>query len=260
LKKQQKNIGNLKIFQTLITVNNRRLKNFQINNPHLTDVQITKGVPEEHIPSKELVNKRIVTKRFIEYRQTYPKGSVGNLYSIFNFLKKCSEEEIFILVFEDDAIIHPNLYEFIIYSWETIKVKDYICFGTNTDSFLQFLDPQNNLSFISFEDSFKYPNINQIRNYFKLYNYKKINLKKIILGFGTSCFLVSPKGAKKILNLLFPLDLIPINSIAHSKIIYTCSFDRGLNNIFNNLDAYLAYPFMSISPNDNNKDIPSTDS
>ena len=95
-------------------------------------------------------------------------------------------------------------------------------FGLTTNSFIQIKSPEG-LQFSNIYFDPAHPNPDWIKSVFQQTDIKKINFNKLILGFGTWSYYVSPNGAQKLTELIFPLSLqkteIPLINCGQSRII-----------------------------------------
>ena len=108
------------------------------------------------------------------------------------------------LVLEDDCYTHPQIQEFILSNEKILSACDICYFGLHTNSVIELVNPQGmQFSNIYFNPS--YPDPGWIKNAFSKTDIKNIIFNKLIKGFGTWSYYVTPKGAEKLLNLIFPL-------------------------------------------------------
>lgn len=231
----------------LISISQERTEEFGLRNPHIKIDNFSFGIKEEELNEEDLY--LIATKDLVKLAKKIP-GSLGNAHSIFWILKECISEDVHYLIMEDDTQIHPNFNEFIINSWEIIKNLDLLLLGGNTNSPITFeIINGMPLSGLFLEEKDKHPSYEQINKIFSKSSIKDIKTYKLNNVFGSHAWIVSPKGAKKLIKDCFPLNVQPINVPLFVNSLIGISFDRRWNSILGILNARICIPFLALTPN-----------
>ena len=233
----------------LISISQERTEAFGLRNPHIKIDNFSFGTREEELKEEEI--NLIATKALTELAKKVP-GSIGNAHSIFVILKECISEDVHYLILEDDTQIHPNIHEFIINKWEIIKKLDVLLLGGNTNSPITF-EMLNGmpLSGVFLEEKDKHPSYQRINKIFSKSLIQDIKTYKLKNIFGSHAWIVSPQGAKKLIQNCFPLDIQPINVPLFFNSLSGISFDRRWNSILGIIDARICIPFLALTPNIN---------
>ena len=95
----------------------------------------------------------------------------------------------------------------------------------------------------------KYPDYEWIHNSLARTDWRLVQNWKLINGFGLCCYFITPKGAKKLLNLVFPLTVQKTHIPAFNITVPGISVDKRLNAFYPEVDARIAIPFLAFSPN-----------
>jgi GR25 family glycosyltransferase involved in LPS biosynthesis len=149
------------------------------------------------------------------------------------------------LILEDDVWTHPGLPAAI----ARIDFDfDIIFFGVNTDTILVTVSPENVREFSNFED--RYPPPERIQHILARTDPSRLAYRRMLNGFGMCCYLVSPQGAAKIAQQIFPLrlDSVGIEGMPGVSVRGT-SIDRRMNALLPALRGYVARPFLAWTPN-----------
>ena len=231
----------------LISISRERTQEFELRNPHIKIDNFSFGIKEEELKEEEI--DLIATKAITKLAKKVP-GSIGNAHSIFCILKECISEDIHYLILEDDTQIHPNINEFIINDWEMIKKLDVLLLGGNTNSPITF-EILNGmpLSGVFSGKKDKHPSYERINKIFSKTLIQDIKTYKLNNIFGSHAWIVSPRGAKKLIKNCFPLDIQPINIPLFLKSLSGISFDRRWNSTLGIIDARICIPFLALTPN-----------
>lgn len=204
-----------------------RLKNFKLINDHMK-FEVFDAIDGEKLTPAH----------------GYPKNALGNAKSHFELWKKCASGTDSYLICEDDAEIHRN-FESMIQKFP--KNYDFICFGWNFDADLwistePFLSPVK----MSFDqDSMRLNKKSYLENSFIC------NLFKLHLFNGTFCYLISPFGASKFLEICFPLKQNINLQITSSYIVNLTptALDMAMSEAYQETNSYVCFPPIAISEN-----------
>lgn len=239
-------------------INSGRYKKFLKNNSHL-EIRAFEAILGKNLSHDEILNQNLATSQLISHKGLFSSGAIGCGASHRAIWKYCIEEQKNLLVLEDDCYTHPKIMEYIRSNKKTLDACDICYFGLHTNSVIKLKSPEG-LQFSSIYFDPSYPDPEWIRTYFHKTDLKKINLNKLIIGFGTWAYYLTPKGASKLDDLVFPLSLkttpIPLIDCGRTKDIICTSIDRSACSIYEKIDALITYPFLA---HNTNKDISTTE-
>lgn len=182
----------------------------------------------------------------------FSAGSYGCALSHFKLWEKCIELNEPIIICEDDAILHPLLHE-LTQKFMNDDV-DFIHFGCNYDSIVDVeLSTHHRLiscfsnSIITEKDIDEFKSSHTDTHFFKLRN-----------SFGMMCYLITPKGAKKLLSIdnIRELRWKSLYIPGLNRSINTYTLDCLLNYYYSKNDecepinVYITLPPLAITQND----------
>ena len=148
---------------------------------------------------------------------------------------------------EDDCYTHPEINEFIAKNLETLMSADICLFGINTDSILQSKSSFD-LSRISLFNP-KHPSQDWIHTALLKTKIRNVEMHKLEKTFGLCSYFISPKGAQKLNEAIFPLSLKTTNIPLIAEEMPAISIDRSGCAIYSQLDALVCEPFLAYTPN-----------
>jgi hypothetical protein len=148
---------------------------------------------------------------------------------------------------EDDCHTHPEINEFIAEKLERLMSADICFFGINTDSILQSVS-SSNLSRLSLFNP-KHPSPDWIRAALSKTDIHNVEMHKLEKAFGYSAYFISPKGARRLNTMIFPLSLKTTDIPLITKKMAAISIDRSGCSIYSQLDALVCEPFLAYTPN-----------
>ncbi len=228
-----------------LDVRGRRFKLFQENNQHL-DFEAYTGVRGAEISFAERIYQRLMSPEAIAAKLA-TDGEVGCAASHKRLWEKAATSRHGLLILEDDAATHPELSAYIEKNRDRIAQSDVFLFCVNTDSVLGVEQPSSLRQACVFEP--KYPDYEWIHNSLARTDWQLVQNWKLINGFGLCCYFITPKGAKKLLNLIFPLTVQKTHIQTFNITVPGISIDKRLNAFYAELDARISIPFLAFSPN-----------
>ena len=229
----------------------KRYKTFIENNSHLKinpfDARIGQNLTKEQI-----LEENLATLDFISHDTFFSYGAIGCAASHKTIWEKSRSTKKEFLVFEDDCYTHPQIGEFIKENTKTLNKCDICFFGLTTNSVVEIQSPQGiKFSKIYFDPP--YPKPEWINNAFSNTSIKNVTFNKFLTGFGYWAYYVTPKGAEKLINLIFPLSLkttkIPLIRSGKAANMPCISIDRSGCAIYRDIDALMTYPFLAYNQN-----------
>lgn len=236
---------NVETYVITLDRESRRFKEFERNNGHL-NYKIFQGIYGADLSLADCVYEGLMTPECLATKFA-TKGEIGCAASHKKLWEIAASSKDGILILEDDAATHPKILDYIAHRHAEIIAADIFLFSINTDSILEVEAP-NGLRQVTIFDP-KYPDYNWINAALSKTDIDETQIWRLIKGFGMCCYFLSPKGARQILNLVFPLTLerthIPLLNISVPGI----NVDKRLIAFYETLDAFITIPFLAWSPN-----------
>lgn len=230
-----------------------RYKTFIENNSHL-DINPFQAIIGKNLTKQKILEEKIATLDLISHDTFFSYGAFGCAASHKAIWEESRRTKKEFLVFEDDCYTHPQIGEFIKDNSKTLKSCDICFFGLTTNSVVEVLSPQG-IQFSKIYFNPAYPNPDWIKNAFSKTSIKKIMFNKFLTGFGYWAYYVTPKGADKLIDLIFPLSLkttkIPLIRSGQTADMPCISIDRAGCAVYKQIDALMTYPFLAYNQNTN---------
>ena len=119
------------------------------------------------------------------------------------------------VVLEDDVITHPGLGKFAAALATSAPRLEWAAFAVNTDSVLIAQSPQGYVQTMKFQD--KHPPPQRIAALLKRTRIVDVKLWRLLRGFGSAAYYVSPAGARKLLASVLPMrsDTVPVPTLGN---------------------------------------------
>jgi glycosyl transferase, family 25 len=173
-------------------------------------------------------------------------GAVGCAASHFRIWMQTVESGVSALVFEDDAIIRDDISERLGLLLPTLKDWDYITLGYNTDSILDLELAPGMKSMMMFLP--KYPDGESAAAFQR--STAQVAAMKLNNCFGTPGYVVSPEGARKLLQLCFPMDNRTYPVPALNRTLAAVGVDGVMNTIYSSIQAFACFAPLVVPKND----------
>jgi len=201
------------------------------------------GIDGTSLSIPELVDRGLIDPTAM----SWPLGQLGCAISHIRCHIYCLQTGRNLVVFEDDAF-PANNWESILQSMLHLAPADWdlLLLGWNLDSCLQFELSKGMSSTSLFNPC--YPDARMIENLLSSVDQRLwLRLQK---GFGLSGYVISPRGAARLLEWSLPLRTMPINF--NNLPQRNCfSLDGELNNLYPKINAWVCFPPLILA--DNNK-------
>lgn len=171
----------------------------------------------------------------------YSKGAIGCALSHLNLWKKCIEINKPILIMEDDVIVSADFTTHLDTVMRMLPVDwDILQLSYNFDTVLSF----HNTSYEVCNGIFGQTKMRETD--IEGFVHSKIypTIAKLNHSFGTSAYIISPKGARLLKDKCFPLNNTVINVPFINKLVcYT--IDCMMNTVYKDINAYVCViPFV----------------
>ena len=243
----------MKILAITLDKKGKRYKNFIENNSHLK-INPFEAIIGENLTKEQILKDNLATLDLISHETFFSFGAFGCAASHKSIWEESRRTQKEFLVFEDDCYTHPQIYKFIEDNSKTLNSCDICFFGLTTNSVVEVLSPQGiKFSKIYFDPA--YPKPEWINEAFSKTSIKNIIFNKFITGFGYWAYYLTPKGADKLINLIFPLSLkttkIPLIRSGQAADMPCISIDRAGCAVYKDIDALMTYPFLAYNQNTN---------
>ena len=243
----------MKIISISIDSKSERYYKFLKNNNHLK-IKTFNAIIGKNLSEEKILAENLATKDLLYDERCFSYGAIGCAASHKAIWKDSIDKNENFLVLEDDCCTNPKIEEFIEKNINILNECDICFFGMSTNSVIHIKTPQG-LQFSSIGFNPSYPTFDWIKNAFNQTDINNIIFNKLIIGFGTWCYYITPLGAKKLTELIFPLSLnkieIPLINNGQSRIMPLISIDRSGCSIYKQINALITYPFLAFNQNNN---------
>jgi glycosyl transferase family 25 len=191
-------------------------------------------------------SKEVLTMRLVAFGARFTKGAVGCAASHFRIWKRLVEEGVPALVFEDDATLRHDISDRLESLLPTLEDWDFLTLGYNVDSILDVELAQGMKSMMVFRP--QHPN-DESDAIFQKSN-PPVAAFRLNNCFGTPGYAISPAGAKKLLQLCFPMDNRQFAVPALNGSLLVEGVDGMMNGIYKFIKAYACFAPLVIPRND----------
>ena len=176
----------------------------------------------------------------------FTPGAGGCAASHFRIWQQTVESGTPALVFEDDAILRNDIKERLDVLLPALTNWDYIALGYNTDLVLDLDWAPGMRAMMVFQP--KYPNDENAA----VFQVSTAQVAAIRLNncFGTPGYVISPAGARKLLQLCFPMDNRSYPVPAYNATGKVIGIDSMLNTVFASVRAFACFAPLVVTKND----------
>lgn len=222
-----------------------RLDAFIAHNRRVAfELQVCYAVDGNQINRRELFEAGLITAD-----ADWTLGAIGNALSHRSLWKQAEQSGQPLIVLEDDAVVAPGLHDCLEQILPRLDLMtapwDILLLGYNTDSAVD-LQLSPGMSFRG-HFSLKNPTPEQIQEV--LGRPGDCAAHRLNNAFGTCGYVVSPAGARRLLNWCFPLRdeqfLVP----SLKRMLVASSIDGLMNAIYPQLSAHCCVPPLVLSSN-----------
>jgi GR25 family glycosyltransferase involved in LPS biosynthesis len=193
-----------------------------------------------------LSREDVVRTKLVAPGAQFTPGAVGCAASHFGIWQQTAESGTPALVFEDDAVLRNDFKERLDFLLSDLTNWDYIALGYNTDAILDLEWAPGMRAMMTFQP--KYPN----DEYAAVFQVSRAQVAAIRLNncFGTPGYVVSPAGARKLLQLCFPMDNRSYPVPAYNGTARVIGIDAMLNTAYASIRAFACFAPLVISKNE----------
>lgn len=177
---------------------------------------------------------------------SYKRGAVGSALSHRMLWRACADGETPFLICEDDAALRADAASAIPALMDSLPAGwDMVCLGYNADVSIE-LDVGAGIR-LRFEFPGKDPTPEQLDRFVS--SATPIGAARLVSFFGLCAYVLSPAGAKRLLDLCFPLDDRTIFVESLGRKIGVTTLDGRINTHLAELNAYAAVPPIALPDN-----------
>ena len=176
----------------------------------------------------------------------FTPGAVGCAASHVRIWQQTIQSDVPALVFEDDAIIRNDIIERLDVL-RGLKDWDYVALGYNVDSILEVeLTPgfKSTMVFMPKQPSDENLAAFQTSN-------SQVAALRLTSCFGTAGYVISPRGAKKLLELCLPMENRFLKIPVFNRTVPVLGIDGMMNFIYHSIEAFACLSPLIIPRNNN---------
>jgi glycosyl transferase, family 25 len=181
-----------------------------------------------------------------EGAHNWTRGSVGCAMSHLALWKECVSRKRKFVIFEDDAYLRYDFSSQLQGLFERYKDWDLILLGYNTNTIIE-LGISPGINFAG-QFSVPFPNSVHLNEFVRVTD--PVALLRLKIAFGLCGYVVTPKGAKLLIEKCLPLDTRAIYIPPESRSIYANGIDVMMVSVYSDMRAYLSCPPLVMTPND----------
>jgi len=223
-----------------------RYRRFTANNAHLTNVQFFRGIRGAALAREERVSSGLLTAE-LEALGTVTDGTVGCAASHRAVWRMIASADRGAVIMEDDVITHPEIAGYLAANGKLLANAEAIFLSVNTDSVLSTVSTQG--LHVQEIMSPQYPSEDWIRNALARTAINEVRWYRMLKGLGLCCYWLSPEGARKLLELCFPLTSDGTDLPFMKDPWPGSAIDGRMNAFFPSMRVYVTRPFLAYSPN-----------
>ena len=222
-----------------------RYQTFLENNKHI-QISAFRGINGAKLSKEEIIQQGIATEELVS-SNLFKAGRVGCAASHRAIWNMSAKEGRGYFVLEDDCYTHPQIHDFVRSNLTRLMNIDICFFGINTDSILHSVS-HTGLSRLSLFGT-KHPSKKWIKHAFSATTTQEVKMHRLIKAFGYCAYFISPKGAKKLDEKIFPLSSRTTKIPLITDRMPASGLDRAANGAYSELQAYVCQPFLAYTPN-----------
>ncbi|MBW7974681.1 glycosyltransferase family 25 protein [Bradyrhizobium sp. BR 10289] len=196
----------------------------------------------------ELTDEDVMAMGLVAPGSKFTRGAVGGAASLWRILNWIAGQNEPALVFEDDCTIRHDVIARLQELLPSLENWDFLVLGYNTDSVLDIEIALGMKSMMTFRP--RHPD-DRSETAFQLAT-SPVAAFRLNTCFGPAGNLISPAGAKRLLELCFPMDNRPVQIEAlGNRALATHGLDGMGNSIYRFMRAYACFAPLVVPRNDN---------
>jgi len=238
-------LGQWEVFAITLDAEGERYRKFLASNKHLSIKPFT-AIKGSDLQRVDIVSSGLVTKD-LSSSPLLTAGAIGCAASHRKLWTISARENKGLLVLEDDCQTHQQVESLIDSNISTLMSCDICLFGVNTDSIMESTSPEGLQTLTLFDQ--KHPSGRWIEETLARTDIRVVRIHRLLKAFGTSCYFISPTGARKMDRYIFPLSSASTNIPGISDEMPMISIDRAACNIYPDIAAFVCRPFLAYSSN-----------
>jgi GR25 family glycosyltransferase involved in LPS biosynthesis len=190
----------------------------------------------------------VMALRLVAPGARFTRGAVGCAASHSRIWKSVVEQGVPALVFEDDAAIRHDVNERLATLLPALGNWDYVAVGYNTDAVLE-VEPAPGMKTVMTSLP-KRPDDRTVALFQG--STTPVGAFRLVTAFGTSGYVVSPAGARKLLQLCFPIDNRSYARTLFGQTVEVpvSGIDHMLNCVYDSVEAYACFAPLVLPHND----------
>jgi GR25 family glycosyltransferase involved in LPS biosynthesis len=220
----------------------RREKFHRYNAEYLPNYAYIEAVDGNKIDLEQLPDY-LFTKEMTKY---YTKGAIGCALSHGILWEKCIELDRPIIVMEDDLIVSKDFSNHLQAVMEMLPLDnwDILQLSYNLDTILSYKNTNYSDCHCIFDDN----NITDTMvNDFRSSTIHP-TIARLNYCFGTSCYLLHPRGAKLLSKNCFPLNNRVIANVPFLNTVTSHTIDCMMNGLYKNISAFVCIIPFTMTP------------
>ena len=218
----------------VISIAKSQLRRFRKRNPHL-NATLFAGLSGT---SGTLWPRELATDEVLQKSTFHDLGIAETHRRLWNQIAASGRTA---LVMEDDLVISRRIDAFEDQYSEEIEASDITLCYANMNSIVTLVDDAG-VSRTVLNPELKAPTVKFANQ--ALSRTRQTTLFRLIHGFGTSCYWITAKGARKLLQVVYPLKAGTTKTLPLAMQIDEMTVDRRLQAIYSTVEARITLPFL----------------
>jgi GR25 family glycosyltransferase involved in LPS biosynthesis len=219
----------------------KRQETFRVRHPFL-NYSWFMGTTGSEIDQSSLVDIGL-----IDATCTWKKTSIANALSHRALWERAVLENICLVILEDDACLVRDFSSLLASLLKETGEFDFISLGYNWDAFLfmEMYPDESGVVKVEFNQSKLINDFDQISN-----NYYTPRLFRLRSAFGNCAYVISPKGAKLLLNAIYPLSEHVVAPAGTQWSRRAKSKDTLMNLVYRDSRSFVSLPPLAFVKNE----------
>lgn len=203
----------------------------------------------ERLPASDgaqMSEDEVITHKLVARGSQFTRGAVGCAASHMRIWNAVAQQSEPALVFEDDATVRFDINERLAELLPRLGNWDYVTLGYNIDAVLDIEFAPGLRATTAFQPQ----QLNDEADAVFQASTTPVNGFRLHTCFGTPGYVVSPAGARKLLQLCFPMRNRSHYVALLGRDLTVAGIDRMMNCIFQDIEAYACFAPLVIPRND----------